>query len=77
MRSCRAFSLGMEDVIQINRVLVWVFAALTLFGLYRPWLALWWLPVTNRKMVLQRYGLITLGLLLSYWLGFIIIHSKA
>ncbi|MGB3852754.1 MAG: alpha/beta hydrolase [Tunicatimonas sp.] len=56
----------MEDVLRINYGLLWLFAALTLFGLYRPWLALWWLPVSNRKMVLQRYGLITLGLLISY-----------
>ena len=56
----------MDDVARINYVLAWVFITLTLFGLYRPWLALWWLPVSNRKMVLQRYGLITLGLLLSY-----------
>ena len=56
----------MDDVVRINYVLAWVFTTLTLFGLYRPWLALWWLPVSNRKMVLQRYGLITLGLLLSY-----------
>ncbi len=51
---------------RILHALVWLFFGLTLFGLYRPWLALWWLPVSNRKMVLQRYGLITLGLLVSY-----------
>ncbi len=51
---------------RINHGLIWGFAALTLFGLYRPWLALWWRPVANRKMVLQRYGLITLGLLVIY-----------
>ena len=56
----------MEALLRILNVLVWLFVGLTLFGLYRPWLALWWLPVSNRKMVLQRYGLITLGLLMSY-----------
>ena len=56
----------MEELSRILNVLVWLFVGLTLFGLYRPWLALWWLPVSNRKMVLQRYGLITLGLLVSY-----------
>ncbi len=56
----------MEALLRVLNALVWLFVGLTLFGLYRPWLALWWLPVSNRKMVLQRYGLITLGLLLSY-----------
>ena len=56
----------MEELLRILNVLIWLFVGLTLFGLYRPWLALWWLPVSNRKMVLQRYGLITLGLLVSY-----------
>ena len=56
----------MENVVRSVGALAWIFTALTLFGLYRPWLALWWLPVSNRKMVLQRYGLITLGLLMSY-----------
>lgn len=56
----------MEGPLRILNFLIWLFVGLTLFGLYRPWLALWWRPVANRKMVLQRYGLITLGLLASY-----------
>ena len=56
----------MDWILRINYALIWVFTALTLFGLYRPWLALWWLPVSNRKKVLQTYGLTTLGLLISY-----------
>ena len=56
----------MEALRQILNALIWLFVGLTLFGLYRPWLALWWRPVANRKMVLQRYGLMALGLLLSY-----------
>ena len=56
----------MDSLRQSVYFLLWGFVVLTLFGLYRPWLALWWLPVSNRKMVLQRYGLITLGLLISY-----------
>jgi predicted esterase len=56
----------MEALLRMLNALVWLFVGLTLFGLYRPWLALWWLPVSNRKMVLQRYGLITLGMLMSY-----------
>lgn len=51
---------------RINYALIWMFALLTLFGLYRPWLALWWLPVTNRKKVLQTYGLATLLLWIVY-----------
>ena len=60
------FLFCMSELLRVIYVLIWVFAALTLFGLYRPWLALWWLPVTNRKRVLQRYGSIALGLLISY-----------
>lgn len=56
----------MGALLQTLNALIWLFVGLTLFGLYRPWLALWWRPVANRKMVLQRYGLITLGLLVSY-----------
>jgi hypothetical protein len=56
----------MEELLRILNALVWLFVGLTLFGLYRPWLALWWLPVSNRKMVLQRYGVVTLGLLAIY-----------
>ena len=56
----------MEELLRILNVLIWLFVGLTLFGLCRPWLALWWLPVSNRKMVLQRYGAITLGLLAVY-----------
>jgi len=41
-------------------------ALLTLFGLYRPWYALWWLPVTNRKKVLQIYGSSLLLLIIVY-----------
>lgn len=46
-------------------------ALLTLFGLFRPWYALWWLPVTNRKKVLQIYGLLLLLLVVIY--GFFIL----
>ena len=56
----------MEELLRLLNIFVWLFVGLTLFGLYRPWLALWWLPVSNRKMVLQRYGAITLGLLAVY-----------
>ena len=55
---------------RINYALIWVFAVLTLFGLYRPWLALWWLPVTNRKKVLQTYGLVALIL----WVGYVVMR---
>ena len=58
----------MDAILRINYVLIWIFAALTLFGLYRPWLALWWLPVSNRKMVLQRYGSTFTLLTVSYLL---------
>lgn len=47
---------------------LWFFLLLTIFGLFRPWLALWWADVSNRKMVLQYYGTITLALLLLYLL---------
>lgn len=49
-------------------VLFWIFCALTLFGLYRPWLALWWLSTANRKKVIQIYGTITIIVLVTYLL---------
>ncbi len=46
--------------------LIWGFLFLTLFGLYRPWLALWWLDQANRKKVLTYYGLPLLALFVLY-----------
>jgi len=38
------------------------FWLLTLLGLYKPWLALWWSDHCPRKKVLKIYGSIALGL---------------
>ncbi|MFP4090189.1 MAG: hypothetical protein ACLFUB_19290 [Cyclobacteriaceae bacterium] len=42
--------------------------ALTLFGLYRPWLALWWSHYCPRIKVLKTYGVAALLLSLLYLL---------
>ncbi|MEQ9441019.1 MAG: hypothetical protein RIG62_18395 [Cyclobacteriaceae bacterium] len=41
---------------------------LILFGLYRPWYAVWWSSAANRKKVLQSYGWLLLLLLTLYGL---------
>ena len=66
----------MEWLLHINYWLIWLLGALTLFGLYRPWLALWWLPVTNRKKVLQTYGLVALALWIVYMIMRILLYSN-
>jgi hypothetical protein len=38
------------------------FWLLTLIGLYKPWLALWWSDYCPRKKVLKIYGTIALSL---------------
>lgn len=43
-------------------------ALLTFFGLYRPWYAVWWSPVANRKKVLQVYGTLLILLVVIYLL---------
>ena len=42
------------------------FWVLTLLGLYKPWLALWWSDYCPRKKVLKIYGGIALGLSLLF-----------
>ena len=39
-------------------LLLWIaLGSLTLFGLIRPWYALWWSAQENRLMVLRYYGI--------------------
>lgn len=42
------------------------FWLLTLFGLYKPWLALWWSDSCPRKKVLKIYGSLAAILSLLY-----------
>jgi hypothetical protein len=46
-------------------LLMWV---LTLFGLCRPWVALWWSHYCPRIKVLRTYGSAAMLLSLLYWL---------
>ncbi|MDF9800209.1 hypothetical protein OKW21_005472 [Catalinimonas alkaloidigena] len=51
---------------KILSILTALFFLLTLFGLYRPWLALWWSDYCPRIKVLKVYGSITLALSVIY-----------
>ncbi|WPP48399.1 hypothetical protein [Catalinimonas niigatensis] len=53
-------------MLQIIFLSVCFFWILTLFGLYRPWLALWWSDYCPRIKVLKVYGSIALVLSLLY-----------
>lgn len=44
------------------------FWLLTLLGLYKPYLALWWSDYCPRRKVLKTYGSIALGLSILYLL---------
>ena len=56
-------------------ILVWLMIfdfLLLMAGLYKPWIVLWWMPMQNRKRVIQLYGTIgtvlaVLTLLVGYW----------
>jgi hypothetical protein len=41
---------------------------LLLFGLYKPWVVLWWEDVQNRKKVLILYGSVGIALWLLQYL---------
>jgi hypothetical protein len=41
-------------------------------GLFRPWIALWWEDVQNRRKVIRLYGGISILMYGLYWLLFYI-----
>ena len=43
---------------------------LLLFGLYKPWMMLWWEDVQNRRKVIRLYGTIMLVSYGLYWIIF-------
>ncbi len=56
-------------------ILIYFFWGLTLFGLYRPWLALWWSDYCPRIKVIKVYGslAITFNILyiFCYWFKYL------
>jgi len=58
----RYFEYLAEGLIYLA-VLFWI---ITLFGLYKPWIALWWSDYCPRKKVLKVYGGIALALSIVY-----------
>ncbi len=56
----------MKLLISFVYYLMWTSLILTVFGLFKPWLALWWADYSNRKQVLQYYGTTFLLLLIMY-----------
>jgi hypothetical protein len=55
-------------MLEVSFILMCFFWGLTLFGLYRPWLALWWTDYCPRIKVLRVYGSISLLLSILYGL---------
>ncbi|WKN32871.1 hypothetical protein PZB74_05875 [Porifericola rhodea] len=45
---------------QFVQIVMWSLWGLTLFGLYRPWLALWWSDYCPRIKVLETYGVLAI-----------------
>jgi hypothetical protein len=43
-----------------------------LFGLYKPWIMLWWEDVQNRRKVIRLYGSIAVASYVLYWFLFLI-----
>jgi hypothetical protein len=39
-----------------------------LYGLYKPWIMLWWEDVQNRRKVIKLYGSVALFSYALYWL---------
>lgn len=56
----------MKVLINLSYYLMWFLLILTLFGLYKPWLALWWSDYATRKKVCKTYGLSFLVCMLLY-----------
>lgn len=50
----------MESLILFLQVLMYFFVALTIVGLIKPWISLWFLDTMNRMMVLKYYGALSL-----------------
>ena len=50
----------MEFITYYLQILFWVFLAITILGMVKPWWVLWFLDFKNRLTVLRIYGSITL-----------------
>ena len=65
----RQISSGMAEISFFLNILFWIFLAITLLGMIKPWWVLWFLDFKNRLSVLRYYGLITLLLGIAVWLS--------
>lgn len=59
----------MEFITYYLQILFWVFLAITILGMVKPWWVLWFLDFKNRLTVLRIYGSITLLLGLAVLLA--------
>jgi hypothetical protein len=59
---------GMEFVAQVLLFSSYVTIALLLFGMYKPWVVVWWEDKQNRKKVILIYGVATAILLSGWWI---------
>jgi hypothetical protein len=55
----------MEFISLFLQILFWIFLAITLLGMIKPWWVLWFLDYKDRMSVLRYYGTITFLLGLS------------
>jgi hypothetical protein len=53
-------SCTMEFITNFLQILFWIFLAVTILGMVKPWWVLWFLDFKNRLTVLRIYGSITL-----------------
>jgi hypothetical protein len=55
----------MGTILFFLKILFWIFLAITLLGMIKPWWVLWFLDYKNRIHVLKYYGTITALLALA------------
>lgn len=58
----------MEVFISITSIGIYTCLLILIIGIYKPWVALWWMEKQNRKLVLVYYGTSLIILILIKYL---------
>ena len=58
----------MEVLLTITSVGIYFNLSCLLLGIYKPWLALWWMDKQNRRLALTYYGSVLIALLFVKYL---------
>jgi hypothetical protein len=58
----------MEVLISITSIGIYTCLFILIIGIYKPWVALWWMEKQNRKLVLAYYGTSLIILILIKYL---------